>query len=476
MSTTSNFNIAKLTVGSIEELNSTGTLYVVDFRATGESLEHEIHSMFTYENLSQWLCSTDDDKPKGVYLVNTAHLQRSDISASNLVIAEPASKPSLSIMQRAGSIPGGVSRVWAGIPHPSIDAYAHTSGITLNYQYSDFLLYNNKLSQKELLGDFSPEYFEIKDKADLEKALELKTGYIKASLGAGGFSVFSVSEHAEKIRAKSDAILASETPWYYEATATGKPYSVQIYKNKGNYTLFGYAQQYIEGTNYIGAKLLDIDDLGDDLTKFLQETCERVDPLIRDYDGFFGIDIMVDKDVVSVLELNMRLTATTIPTLLANNTGTHASIEYFEEVSSSAIEENDIVLTTSPDAGEACILRISDSPNECIGKNSYIQLVGCEYLPPSLNAENISRVRTIVERNVSAAVSTQVKNFWPYGWTLSFVLAESHCVLSSWHLQQNIFIDIFCCTDINTDQLIIDLCDMFGGSASVVETKDRYVS
>ena len=53
MSTAIKFDVAKLIVDQIKELNQDNTLYLVDFRATGESLIHDISSMYIYENLSK---------------------------------------------------------------------------------------------------------------------------------------------------------------------------------------------------------------------------------------------------------------------------------------------------------------------------------------------------------------------------------------------------------------------------------------
>ena len=39
---------------------------------------------------------------------------------------------------------------------------------------------------------------------------------------------------------------------------------------------------------------------------------------------------------------------------------------------------------------------------------------------------------------------------------------------------ENIFIDIFCCTDIDTEQLLVDLCAFFEGSVAISESVDRY--
>lgn len=472
MSTTPSFTINKLTVDSVSELNREDTLYLVDFRATGESLSHEIYSMFMYENLTQWLCARGGPH-NSYYVMNSADTQRLDIN-DKIMIAQPALKPSTCVIDRIEQIPAGVSGIWCGIPHPSIDKYTSSVGLKCNYSYTDFLHFNNKLKQKILLGDLSPDFFEIHSQADLDKAVDMGDGYIKSSIGAGGFSVLDIASQSDKIRKKADIILNGKNTWYYEERATGIPQSIQIYKNSVRYTLFGYAEQYIEGTNYVGARLLEINEMSPKLVSSIQIACKRIDSLLSNYDGFLGIDIMVDGSKLSVLELNVRLTATTIPTLLANSTGAHEKVEYFEEVTEGGMLEDDIILSQSPDDGDRCILRFHDQQNVRIGSNTYIQLAECAAIPAKLDDEHVKKIEAIIEKNVSATVSVQLKNFWPYGWTLSFILAESHCVISSWHLQKNIFIDIFCCTNIQSEQFKADLCELFQGVIYKTEVSDRY--
>lgn len=361
MSTTPNLIIKKLTVDSIDEFNRDDTLYVVDFRATGESLSHEIRSMFIYENLSQWLCSTDTDIRQGVYAVNRQDIQRTDLTSSQLAVAIPESSPSRSIIDRISDLHVGVSRIWAGIPHPAIDAYASSSNMTHNYRYVDFLRYNDKLQQKAVFGDLSPSFFEITTKKDLDKAIAFGVGYIKSSIGAGGFGVLSVADQADEIKKKAAEIIDGDAPWYYEQSVTGTPQSVQVYKKGDKYTVFGHAEQYIEGTNYVGAQLLDIYHMDASLVTFLRTAFERINPFLAKYEGFFGIDIMVNGSEIYVLELNVRLTATTIPALVMNNMGKHEKVEYLEEIPLSAARENDIVLAKSADGEELCVLRIANA-------------------------------------------------------------------------------------------------------------------
>ena len=126
--------------------------------------------------------------------------------------------------------------------------------------------------------------------------------------------------------------------------------------------LFGHAEQYVEGTSYVGVKLLDINKIDTSLVSVAKTVCERANNFLRDYEGFFGIDVMVDGKDISVLELNVRLTATTIPTLVVNDIGKHDSAEYLEEIYASSIHESDILLARSLDKEEVSVLRIVKSP------------------------------------------------------------------------------------------------------------------
>ncbi len=365
MNTTLNFSTTKLTVDDIAEINNPDTLHVIDFRATGETLQHEIVSMFTYENLSQWLPSMDGGRDRGWYAVNTTKLLRDDLEQANVVVAVADKKASKAVIDRITVKPKDATRIWAGIPHPSLDNYCRANNLSINYSYDAFLRYNNKLTQKQHLKDLTPEYFEITDKEDLQRAKNKGSGFIKASVGAGGFSVLDVRKDTEKIEKMTPEILSDNIKWYYEATASGLPYSVQLYKKGDSYTLFGYAKQYIHGTNYTGAKLLDVTrDVDERLRSFIYNSCCQVHPMLDQYTGFFGIDLMIDDTTITALELNVRLTATTIPTLLANATGTHNYAEYFEEVSADSVDANDISIAISHDEDEVCAIRFNDAPRE----------------------------------------------------------------------------------------------------------------
>lgn len=66
---------------------------------------------------------------------------------------------------------------------------------------------------------------------------------------------------------------------------------------------------------------------------------------------------MISKDSLDVLECNIRLTAATLLTLLANVIGTYKYVEYFEEVPLLSVATTDTVLIRSEYLGGAYIIR-----------------------------------------------------------------------------------------------------------------------
>lgn len=298
------FQIAKLTVDDIAALNETSTLYLIDFRATGETLEHEIDDMFIYENLSQWLRSMNDENAKGFYAVNSENLQRSDLPSDNLILAKAQDKASVALATRIHAISRQVSSLWVGVPHPASDKLAARRGLEVNYKYEDFLSYNDKLTQKKLLEDLTPSYFEIKTADDFKRTLGQAAGFIKSSLGAGGYSVFNVQHDRAKISEKQNKILSARENWYFEAAVNGAPKSVQLYKTGNKFTLFGFARQNIIGTNFVGADLLDIDrGIAGYAKETLVEACQRIAHLLDSYEGFLGIDFIDSGEAISILEV-----------------------------------------------------------------------------------------------------------------------------------------------------------------------------
>lgn len=50
-----------------------------------------------------------------------------------------------------------------------------------------------------------------------------------------------------------------------------------------------------------------------------------------------------------------------------------------------------------------------------------------------------------MKQSMGEIVQQSFYNFWPHGWTISFILESSHCVISAWYLEKRILIDAFSC-------------------------------
>ena len=170
--------------------------------------------------------------------------------------------------------------------------------------------------------------------------------------------VLDLKTDVREIVNRRHEITSGGVKWYYEVEAHGAPHSVQIYKHGSEYTLYGFSKQYMDGTHFVGAKILDIKAVMEDrLYNFVTETCRRIDSLIHSYTGFFGIDLMISKDSLDVLECNIRLTAATLPTLLANAISAYRYVEYFEEVPLLSVDTADTVLVRLEYTDSAHIIR-----------------------------------------------------------------------------------------------------------------------
>ena len=134
-----------------------------------------------------------------------------------------------------------------------------------------------------------------------------------------------------------------------------------MYKTGNKFTLFGFAGQNIVGTNFVGADLLDIGRGIDEHAKeALAEACQRAARLLDSYEGFLGIDFIDSGETINVLEINVRLTAATIPTLLMNASGGRETARYIEEQQKDKLQRGDVLLSLSKSGTKASVLRFAD--------------------------------------------------------------------------------------------------------------------
>lgn len=426
----------------IKFLQDNKSLYIFDFRALGESMEYDIPAMWKYEDLMPWIL-------EGKYVVVNESYQ--DILYPNknkLLVVKKGKDARVSVPRKLlkKKIPSDVKSLWVAVPHPDADLLAEQKDLIIDYSYGDFLFRNDKIKQKELLKKMTPDWTVVKDKNELDILRKSKrNGFIKRKLGSGGYTVFDIStivgnEDFEKL------FLQASDEWYFEEFVKGKTYSVQCLMEKGSddVVVFGYSQQrMVEGKCFIGSEILSLDDLGDNVFMQLKKGIKLMAPLLKDYVGFFGIDFIIGKeDRINILEFNIRTTAVTVPTLLSNNTGTRAFFE--EDLPINAIKDEDIVLTEDLDSKCIDVFRLYPNKRE-LGVSFSFNFKNCGKMPKAMGDEDVEMIAGLIEASVSDVVSGMVKNFWPFGWTLCFILEESHCVLSGWYLERRLTADVFCC-------------------------------
>jgi len=462
----------------ISFLQKEDCLYAIDFRATGEELTRNIDAMFKYENSCQWLGGFSSDATKRHIIVNET-AKKIDGSLYEAHVAPRVVEEShKSVFSRVAPAPTGVKSLWTAIAHPDADRFAKENNLTVNVTYTSFLKANDKLAQKELLGDFTPDWAQFDTPKELlEAASKAKNSYLKKRIGAGGFNVLKLgSVEAQTIQKILDK--ADPAEWYIEEEVLGEPQSVQgVIDDNGTITVFGFTRQTIvEDVMYVGAEIFDISSMPTSLRESITSAILSLEPLLKEYVGFFGIDFIASDDNIQVLECNARLTAASIPTLLRNKMGAKTTATFTEDKPNNEIKSDEIILGVDELRNESDTLTFEHLNDAAIGFSSFIQLSEAKALCAHLDVAEINKLRTIVETRVSEVVSIQYHNFWPYGWTATMILAESHCVLSSWHQEKNILVDIFCCGSFDHQGLSTALAKHFRATKSADEIQERHLA
>lgn len=89
-----------------------------------------------------------------------------------------------------------------------------------------------------------------------------------------------------------------------------------------------------------------------------------------------------------------------------------------------------------------------------------------------MSNKDIETIASLIGSSVSDVVSGMVKNFWPFGWTLCFILEESHCALSGWYLEKRLIVDVFCCnTKVEEKKIEKSLAGIFRPKSITVNRK-----
>lgn len=440
-------------------------------RSIGESLEYDIPAMWKYENLTPWLVD-------GKYVLVNDTLDIKYPKMNQLIVVDKDKNAKVSLYKRAASqtMPANLEDLWVGVPSPDADEFASNNNYKINYSYDSFLIKNNKFTQKGLLGDLTPNWYSIASQADIDQVLKSKAaGYFKRRYGSGGYTIFKTSEatHEPKFLA-----LFAESPndWFFEDEVTGIPCSVQFvkYKSDESVVLFGFTEQIVDaGKYFIGSKIQPLSALSSTCLRQIEEAIDRLSPILRDYEGFFGLDFILSEDGnISVLEANVRLTSATIPALLSNLAGGVGAI-YREDLIQNP---SDIAIVLTVDTCSHTVDQLQFFPNfGVLGKTISFQLVNCGVIHKFINERNVQELKKLVDTYIGESTNSTLKNFWPYGWTICFILEESHCVVSSWFLERKILVDIFSCNaDIDAESVTKAFSEFFASEEVLdLEIKQR---
>lgn len=339
MSSSENIIKKSLTSSEIKLLHNNEVLYVFDLRATSETPEQKIVDFWKYENPMPWILHDQ------YVVVNEDYVSLSYPYDNKMVIALKEEDPRISLFDRLqNKIPAEIKYLWVGIPHPKADEFAKKHNLLLNYSYLDFVKYNDKLAQKKVLGDVSPDWLEVVSYEALNNLPpRFQEGFFKRQRGSGGYKVYPLKEVIAKDRGAE--FFKENIDWYVEERIVGDSYSVQCLKQNNKIIMFGFDQQLIaDETHFVGAKIFSLDQLSEPVFRKLSIGINRLKLFLKNYEGFFGLDFIIDKEgQAHILEANVRMTAMTIPIIIATDRKQDHPV-FLEDLTSDKIAKNDILI------------------------------------------------------------------------------------------------------------------------------------
>jgi hypothetical protein len=303
-------HFSSLRIEDLPELNDRHTLYTFDPRGILDECLGKHRYIVSCENL---LCQM----LHGQHVAVNQYASKLPQPLRNERFVVPITgdpRPSLYQRMETLVLPVEIERLYVCVPHPDADKFASDLNLHLNCNHSDFLRYNDKIAQKMLLGDLTPEWSLIDPKTHLFDVSE--DCYYKRANGAGGYATFhSTDRQGMKLPSRK-----YPAQWFREVTVEGEPRSVQAYRTlEGNYLVFGSSEmRIIDRKTYAGGLMRRIEALGSAIKEQLTEALVRLDALLGRYSGFLGLDFMENGDIIKVLEANVRVTMATFATLELN--------------------------------------------------------------------------------------------------------------------------------------------------------------
>lgn len=323
---TSKITYKSLKASEIEELNSPKTLYTIDPRYILEEYNSQKQYLKSCENalifvLKNQKCTINQ-------FANTNNISKNN----KFITIETDPDPSISIYKRISEkqilknnlseIP--IKKIFTAIPHPDADALCKKYNLTNNYSVNDFLIFNNKISQKKAFNELTPSWEIITSKKELENKIETNNYqdgfFLKRSIGSGGYCTF----HSSSI--PTDITINEQNLWYIEKEIKGKSNSIQIYRDEhSNYTIFGYTEMRIfRKRNYGGAIIKKAESIPERIKPTLEKSILCLEKILsqtkynKTYKGFLGIDFIDDGINLHILEANVRVTMATFASLRLN--------------------------------------------------------------------------------------------------------------------------------------------------------------
>jgi len=308
--TISSIEYGDLCIKDIPALQNYETLYTFDPRSILDECLGKHRYIVSCENM---LTNVLDDLD---IAVNQYAIKHTEPKRNRLLVANITGDPRVSLYTRLKdvAISDKIKNIYVAIPHPEADYLALKKGWNINYSYSDFLVYNNKIKQKMLLGDLTPAWNIIDPK--IYPFDEKENCYFKREIGAGGYATF----HASDRSGMKLPSLKHSACWFREEAADGEPRSIQIFRQApGKYIIFGYSEMKItDRKNYAGGLMKKARHLPDFLKGQLENALTRLDPLFNNYCGFMGLDFLENGNKIQVTEANVRVTMATFATLQLN--------------------------------------------------------------------------------------------------------------------------------------------------------------
>lgn len=299
-----------LCVTDIPLLCNKETLYTFDPRSILDECLGKHRYIVSCENLPAGILRNQH------IAVNQYAVKHTDPTRNSLLTAEISGDPRVSLYLRLkeSDLPVEIKNLFVAVPHPEADKLATEKGWNINCNYPDFLVYNNKIKQKELLGDLTPAWEIIDPKTYFFDGTD--NCYFKREVGAGGYATF----HASDLNGMKRPSRKYPSRWFREEAIDGDPKSVQVFRHdSGNYTVFGYSEmKIIFRKNYAGGLMKRASSLPDFLRRDISSALERLDPLFNGYTGFMGLDFIESNEKMQVLEANVRVTMATFATLQLN--------------------------------------------------------------------------------------------------------------------------------------------------------------